>query len=533
MGYREVTMLEIKEVLLQWLDGTAKKQIARRLAVDVKTVRRYVAAAEKRGLLASSGRVALTQERLGEIAAALGSPTGRPRGDAWFVCVAHRERIKQLLEQKLKLTKARKLLRREGIAVPYATLHRFAVDELGFGRAGPTIPVADCEPGQELQLDTGWMTLLLPDLFGKRRRLRAWIFTSVRSRHRFVWPCFEETTKSAIEACEAAWDFFGGVFHVVIPDNTKAIVTTADPLAPVITEAFLEYAQARGFHIDTTRVRSPKDKGRVERSVPTVRDDCFAGEKLQTLEAARERGLHWCIEEYGRRRHTRTQRMPLEHFETEEKAVLLPAPSEPYEVPVWCSPIVARDQRAQVAKALYSVPKEYRGKKLRARADSRTVRFYFGRELIKTHARQPPGGHSTDPNDYPAEKTAYAMRDITFLQREAAKHGDAIGRFAAALLEGPLPWTRMRRVYALLGLTKRYGDERVEQACATALAVEMLDVHRLERMVKLALPVTPNAPAAPARPAPNVIPFPRFLRPASQFALPLASRETDNPGEKK
>jgi len=44
------------------------------------------------------------------------------------------------------------------------------------------------------------MTLLDPDLFGKRRRPRAWIFTAVRSRHRFVWPCFEETTTTAIEA---------------------------------------------------------------------------------------------------------------------------------------------------------------------------------------------------------------------------------------------------------------------------------------------------------------------------------------------
>jgi transposase len=523
-------VLEIKEVLLQWLEGVGKKLIARRLSVDVKTVRRYVRAAEGVGLEREMGRAALTEDKLAEIAAALDRMSGRPRGDAWAICVRHRQRIDELLSRRLKLTKVRKLLVREGIKVPYATLYRFVVSELGFGRFTPTVPVADCEPGQELQVDTGWMTLLLPDLFGRRRRLRAWIFTSVRSRHRFVWPCFEETTKSAIEACEAAWEFFGGVFRVLIPDNTKAIVGKADPLAPIIVMAFREYAQARAFHVDTTRVRSPKDKARVERAVQPVRDDCFAGETLHSLEQAREHARRWCIEEYGRRRHTRTQRMPLEHFESEEKLVLLPPPAEPYDVPIWCEPVVARDQRAQVAKALYSLPQEYRGKRLRARADSRTVRFYFGNELVKTHIRQPPGGHSTDPQDYPSEKSAYAMRDISFLQREAAKHGDAIGRFAAALLDGPLPWTKMRRVYALLGMTKRYGAERVEQACATALAVEMLDIYRLERMVKLALPV--SAPA-PARPAPNVIPFPRFLRPSSQYALPLASRETDNPGEKK
>jgi hypothetical protein len=70
-------------------------------------------------------------------------------------------------------------------------------------------------------------------------------------------PPFEETTARAIESCEAAWDFFGGVFKVIIPDNTKAIIVSADPLAPRITPASLEYAQARHFSIDPARVRQP------------------------------------------------------------------------------------------------------------------------------------------------------------------------------------------------------------------------------------------------------------------------------------
>jgi hypothetical protein len=80
----------------------------------------------------------------------------------------------------------------------------------------------------------------------------------------------------------------------------------------------------------------------------------------------------------------------------------------------------------------------------------------------------------------------------------------------------------MRRVYALLGLARRYGATRINDACAIALAAEMLDIHRLKRM--LALGQTPPAAGAPAR----VIPLGRFLRPASQYALPLpvADRST-------
>ena len=270
-------MLEIKEVLRLWLAGTPKKQIARQLGLDPKTVRGYVRAAEDNGLSVGLGPAGLTEEQLTTVLVALRGHLERPRGESWDRCVEHRERIKKLLDGGLRLTKARKLLVRQGIEVPYSTLHRFAVAELNFGRSAATVAVADGEPGQELQLDTGWMGMLEPDAQGRRRRFRAWIFTPNVSRLRFVYPCFRETTASAIEACEAAWEFYGGVFGVLLPDNTKTIVQTADPLEPTINPTFLEYAQARDFQIDPARSRRPRDKGRVESSVRFARDDAFAG----------------------------------------------------------------------------------------------------------------------------------------------------------------------------------------------------------------------------------------------------------------
>src|SRR6266849_6203107 len=325
MAYREVTMLEVKEVLRLWLRGVRKKRIAGQLGLNVKIVRRDLRAAQAHGLSSTADPDQLDDGLLATVVSVVQPGTGRPHGDGWAACGAHRDVIERYLRADVRLSKIGKLLRRQGVTISYPTLRRFALEELGWGRAAPTIPLADCGPGEEVQLDTGWMTLLLPDLRGKRRRFRAWIFTSVLSRHRFVYPVFPETTQTAIEACEAAWEFFSGVFKVLIVDNTKAIVQTADPLSPRITAAFLEYSQARGFVIDTTRVRKPKDKARVERAVQTVRDDCFAGEDLRGLEDARTRGRVWCLDEYGLRRHTRTQRLPREHFEAEERAVLLAA----------------------------------------------------------------------------------------------------------------------------------------------------------------------------------------------------------------
>jgi hypothetical protein len=163
MVYREVTRVETKEVLRQWVGGAGCKRVAARVGLDVKTVRRYVHAAQALGLTRASGEAALSDEWLTALLASLRTQAGRPRGDAWECCQAHRDRIKQLLAQGLRLSKLRKLLLRQGVHVPYATLHRFAVAELGFGRTAATVPIADCAPGEELQVDTGWMGYLEPD----------------------------------------------------------------------------------------------------------------------------------------------------------------------------------------------------------------------------------------------------------------------------------------------------------------------------------------------------------------------------------
>jgi Mu transposase, C-terminal domain len=515
--YREVTMIEVREVLRLRGEGLPKKRIAAQLGLDPKTVRRYLTAAATAGVHVTA---TVSDEEVRQVLLALHPGGGRPRGDGWARCVQQHAAIERWLGDGLRLTKIRKLLARQGVPIAYPTLHRFAVLELQFGKTATTIPVLDGEPGQEVQLDTGWVGwLTLPEQ--KRRRFRAWIFTAVRSRHRFVYPTFEETTARAIEACEAAWEFFGGIFRVLIPDNTKAIVVAADPLAPRITPAFLEYAQARHFHIDPARVRHARDKGRVERAVPGVRDDCFAGEILSTLDEARAWGRHWCLNDSGLRRHSRTQRRPLEHFQTEEQGRLLPAPTTRYDIPLWSEPKVGRDQLAAVDKALYSIPHPYVGQRITARADAQIVRFYARGLLIKTHLRKVAGGQAIDASDYPVERSVYAMRNVEALRRQAEAASDVIGRYAAALLDSPLPWTRMRRVYALLGLVRRYGAARVTEVCTLALDADMLDIHRVKRMLELGVSAPPVTP--PAR----VIPLARYLRPATQYKLPLSAAASE------
>jgi hypothetical protein len=303
------------------------------------------------------------------------------------------------------------------------------------------------------------------------------------------------------------------VFAVMIPDNMGSVVDQADPTAPRFNQAFIEYAQARGFVVDPARVRTPTDKPRVERTVPFVRNSFFAGESFIDLADAQRRAEQWCRVRAGLRTHGTHQCRPAELFALQEQPRLLAGPTTPYDLPVYRTAKVHRDHHIEVAKALYSVPGGLIGARVEVRADAQLVRISHRGQVVKVHPRTRPGGRVTDPADLPPERTVYALRDHEHLRRLAASHGDAIGTFAAALLNNPLPWTKMRQVYVLLGLVKRWGPEPVEAACTRALEAEAVNVHLIGRMIERATEKAPGPSSPPAAATPA-----RFARDRAEFA---------------
>ena len=149
------------------------------------------------------------------------------------------------------------------------------------------------------------------------------------------------------------------------------------------------------------------------------------------------------------------------------------------------------------------------------RADSKLVKIYARGVLVKTHPRVPAGQRSTAVEDLPAERTAYALRDIDRLVADATGHGAAVGAFARVVLDHPLPWTRMRQVYKLVGLCRRYGDDRVDAACARALDAETDSVTVVGRMLGRAL----EAETTEDDPVPDNVIRGRFARGDDHFAV--------------
>jgi transposase len=521
MAFREVSVNEIREVLRVWLGvaglpAPGYRTIAAHCGLDRKTVRRYVEAAQSAGLCRDDDASAVDDELIGMVAEAVRPARPDRHGAVWEQLLGFEGQIKAWVagegeQRPLTITKIHTLLARQGCVVRYRTLHRFASERCGFGRKDTTVRVADGDPGVECQIDFGYLGMLTDAGDGRRRKVYALIFTAVYSRHMFVWLSYSQTLAAVIAGCQAAWAFFGGVFAVLIPDNLKPVIAAADAVNPQFTQGWLDYAGHAGFVTDPARVRSPKDKPRVERTVQYVRGNFWDGETFTDLDQAQQAAVTWCLDSAGTRIHGTTCARPLEVFTAEEQPQLL-AYAGVYDMPVFKAVKVHRDFHAEVAKALYSLPQQWIGHTLDVRADAELVKFYHRGVLVKVHPRQPAGGRSTDRADLPEHKTGYALRDLAALIAACTAHGPNIGIYAERILDDPLPWTRMRTVYRLQGLVRRYGADRVERACSLALDLDVVSVNKIASMLQRATETT-----TPALPQAVGQTSTRFSRDPSEF----------------
>lgn len=521
MAYREVGMWEILEVLRRIGRGESKSAIKRVTGHSRATIRRYVVTAEELGWPA--GEHEPDEGLAAEVFARLRPGRSAEPGEAEQQLLPHKQQISEWLKAEegqrrgLRLTKIAQLLGRRGVAVPYSSLHRFAVKHCGFAdRRRLTVRVADCEPGELAEVDFGRLGLVPDPQRGGRRVAWALCVTLVHSRHQYVHVTFSQKLADLVDGLEDAWEFFGGVTSRVVLDNLKAAVTKADRYDPTIQRVFDEYARYRGFIIDPAIPRHPKGKPHVERNVPYVRDNFFAGETWQDIAHVQREARRWCLQVAGTRIHGTTRKAPLGVFENVEQPKLTRLTKPRFDTPNWGECKVHGDHHVSFLKALYSVPTRHVGKQVWVRADSKLVRIFVDGKQVKLHQRKPPGGRSTDYNDYPPERAPYAMRDPDRLVGEAKRHGEHIARFMQALLAPPFPWKNLRQGQKLLRLGNKYGFDRVDAACRRALCFDLVNVRRVERIIELGL--DQHKSHAQNDCSATVVQLPlRFARPAQSF----------------
>ncbi|MGQ9569216.1 MAG: IS21 family transposase, partial [Anaerolineae bacterium] len=289
------------------------------------------------------------------------------------------------------------------------------------------------------------------------------------SRHMFVRVVFRLDVRTWLLCHVLGLDFLGGVPRRIVLDNLADGVLKPDLYDPKFNRAYAELAHHYGFLIDPCRSGHAQDKPRVERSVPYVRNSFWRGREFASQEEANREAIRWCLEVAGRRIHGTTRQRPLELFEREEQARLLPLPAEPWEMREWTTAKVAPDAHCHVAKAFYSVPWPLIGCQLEVCVTENTVQFFKGGEIVKTHPRVPAGQRHTDFADLPADRIAFFQRTPQWCLRRAGELGPHVGEAVAQVLAVHTLYN-LRQAQGILRLEEKYGARRLDAACERALA---------------------------------------------------------------
>ncbi len=469
-------MVDIVEILVHWYAGRPVTEVAESLGVDRKTVRKYVAKAKAAGISPGVGHVmsrrdwaALVREWFPEIV-----DVGL-RSDTFVECDRYRDLVRELLEAGCSVSTIwQRLADEHGLGASRRSLGRYvdaALSESKRSRVTVRKPVPP--PGAEGQVDYAYLGEWYDPSSGKRRRVWAFLLTLGASRHMFVRPVVSMNQSEWIRAHVEAFTFFGGAPRRIVSDNLKTGVIKADWYDPKLNVGYAELAQYYGVLIDPARAAKPKDKPLVERMVQYCRDSFWRGRRPDywfSLADMQQHALDWCTQIAGNRAcRPLGGARPLQVFKRVEASALLALPAEPYEVADWSRVTVGRDSHISVGGSLYSVPFQYLGDTVDARLSDKALRVYIEGDLIKTHLRVIKGQRQTDLADYPPEKVAFLQQSPQWCQREAAKIGAACYQSVTELLASQTH-SRLRQAQRIVALKRRYGPQRLDQACDRAIA---------------------------------------------------------------
>jgi hypothetical protein len=235
--------------------------------------------------------------------------------------------------------------------------------------------------------------------------------------------------------------------------------------------------------------------------MPYVRDSFWRGRDWANVTDMQAGAQRWCVEVAGRRRHRSLDgAQPLAVFHAVEAPALVALPASPFELATWSTPKVGPDCHIRVGRALYSVPWRYIGRTVDARRGERTVEVFADGAVIKTWPRI-ERGRQTDWADYPPEKVAFFMRTPTWCRRRAVELGPAVAAVITELLETNA-LHRLRSAQGVIGLADRHSPERLDAACARALAVGDATYRTIKGILAAGTETDGHAaPAAPSAPA--------------------------------
>lgn len=284
-----------------------------------------------------------------------------------------------------------------------------------------------------------------------------------------------------------AFSFFSGVPELVVPDNLKAGVSQAHRYEPDVNPTYCDLANYYGFAIMPTRVRAPKDKGKVEKAVQHVEQQILARLRNQIFFSLDE--LNEAISVLLTRINSQPfQKIPgsrFSQFEKLDKPALKPLPVVSYEFAEWKKAKLGPDYHIEMERHYYSAPYTFIKKVLDVRYTSTTVEIFYRSQRIASHVRKYSYGHSTIVEHMPKNHQKYAEWTPERIISWAKKTGTITAEFIEKIIASKAhPQLAFRSCLGILRLGKTYGDQRLELACKRALTIGAYSYKSIDSILK-------------------------------------------------
>lgn len=489
--------MDIRELLLYLRANASDRAVQRATGVHRQTVKHYRTWAAAQGLLEGPLPAVGELERL--VRRTL--PETPPPQNVSSV-EPYRAMVSQLHKEGVEMTAILQRLKERGYQGSYSSVRRF-VNGLAPPHADIVVRV-ECQPGEEAQVDFGSAGLLIDPETGQVRRAWAFVMTLSWSRHEYVEFVFDQKLATWLLLHRHAFEWFGGVPARIVVDNLKAAIVRACFDDPLVQQAYRECAEHDGFLIAPCQPGRPEHKGKVEQGgVHYVKRNFLAGREPTPITHANQAVRTGCHTTAGLRLHGTTREQPLVRFQETEQAHLKPLPQAPYDLAIWKEGSVAADGHITFDNAYYSVPCHFpKGTRLRVRGGAQFVTIYtLAYDPVATHDRaRRPGERLTHLDHLPPDKVPGLVVSREGCRSAAADIGPATSQVITTLLDDPAV-DRLHTAGRLLRLRERYGDARLEAACARAWQFAEPTYATVKRILVNGLegaePAPPPAPPPP------------------------------------
>jgi transposase len=362
--------------------------------------------------------------------------------------------------------------------------------------------------GEKLFLDYAGQTLPITDpKTGEVRQTQLFVAVLGASSYTYAEAFESQAMPDWIAGNVHAFEYFGGVPEILVPDNLKSGVIRAHRYEPDLNRTYAEMGSHYGCVIIPARPYKPRDKAKVEAGVLLAERWILARLRKRTFFSLNEANaaIAELLDELNNHRFQKLPGSRRSLFEEIERPALRSLPEHPYEYATWKGAKVNIDYHVDVDGHYYSVPHQVAREHVDVRVTATTVEAFLRGRRVASHKRSfVRGGHTTVNEHMPAAHRAHQEWTPSRIVRWAENSGPQTATLVDGVMRAkPHPKQGYRSCLGILRLGKRYGPERLEAACGRALAIRSFSYRSVESILKNGLDRQPLPTATRPSPAPR------------------------------